>query len=345
MATVSPAENPHRISFGKKATRTITDPSLSVRPHSNETHVHVQGQRPLANRYASQDNGLSPFTGSGYFSPRLKSSSSACIRDVKEVFTIQQILRDTLETRRKPKSADNKVVLQRQHHKKEFLRSWSRERIIVTEEIIYPSTNLTVVSAASSFSSIAGAQSKPYFPLERYNSSTTGKSLPTPSVTLVGALPSHVAEHGRRVPISAIGDGRTSTTQDRRSRLKKQVSEPVGSTMLFSDLSADKDFIGARIIDVQKSPGRSRFTPRKSPQMSGMKHKKNVRFSAATYSLIEHAFEDQLVYVLRLHKFTSDLYVFYAKFHCLKFIFHVMTVTLKSGLVRNHIAMNPGQEI
>ncbi|VDM35618.1 unnamed protein product [Hydatigera taeniaeformis] len=271
-----------------------------VRQHSNEWKASDQAQRPLATRYASQDNGLSPFTNSGYLSPRLKSSSSTCMRDVKEVFTIRQIMRDTLEIRRKPQSGDNKTIVQRQQHKKEFLRSWSRERIIVTEEIIYPMTSLTVTSASGSFSSITGPQSKPYYPLERYN--TSGRSLPLPSVTLVGVLPSHVADHGRHIPVTTTSNGRTSLTRDRRSRLRRQVSEPESSTLLFSDLSPASSMVDAKVIDVRKIPGGS-LSPRQMLSQTSLRpsdstaHKRAIspHFPTTEYSLMEHADEDQLV--------------------------------------------------
>lgn len=300
MTTVSPAENLNRISLGKKATRTVTAPSLSARQHDKDLRASDQAQRPLANRYASQDNGLSPFTSSGYLSPRLKSSSSTCMRDVKEVFTIQQIMRDTLEVRRKPQSDGSKRIMQRQHHKKEFLRSWSRERIIVTEEIIYPMTSLTVTSASNSFSSIAGPQSKPYFPLEKYN--TSGRSLPLPSVTVVGVLPSHVADHGRHVPITTTSNGRMSLTRDRRSRLKKQISEPESSSLLFSDLSSASSVADARVIEVRKASGSLRLPRQMSSQMlmrrsdsTALKRVISPHFPTMEYVLMEHADEDQLV--------------------------------------------------
>ncbi|KAL5110789.1 hypothetical protein TcWFU_008386 [Taenia crassiceps] len=300
MTSVSPAENLKRISLGKKATRTVTAPSLSVRQHDKESKASDQAQRPLANRYASQDNGLSPFTSSGYLSPRLKSSSSTCMRDVKEVFTIRQIMRDTLEVRRKPKSVDSKMVIQRQQHKKEYLRSWSRERIIVTEEIIYPVTSLTITSASSSFSSITGPQSKPYFPLEKYN--TSGRSLPLPSVIMVGVLPSHVADHGSHVLVTTTSNGRVSLEKDRKSRLEKQISEPESSTLLFSDLSSASSAEHARVIEVRKASG-SLLLSRKilpqtlmqRPNSTALKRSISPHFPTTEYALMEHADEDQLV--------------------------------------------------
>ncbi|KAM7537615.1 hypothetical protein Aperf_G00000075578 [Anoplocephala perfoliata] len=298
MTTISPAGNPHRISLGKRATRTVTAPSLSGRQHSIESKTHR-----LTNRYASQDNGLWPFSNSGYLSPRLKTSSSTCLRDVKEVFTIQQIMRDTLETRLKPRSGDARAIQQKNHHKKEFLRTWSRERIIVTEEIIYPTTNLSVTSASGSFSSIIGPQSKPYFPLERYNTISSGKSLPVTSVTMVGALPSHVAEYGRKVPLSTTGVGRMTLSRDRRTNLQRQSSEPEGATLLFSDLSSVGMAPGAKVIEVKKGSQSLRFPQQMSSQTpmqlsdSGSHRRIGIQAyrSAETYNLMEHADEDQLV--------------------------------------------------
>lgn len=302
MTTISPAGNPHRISLGKRATRTVTAPSLSGRQHSAESKTLAEPIL-LTNRYASQDNGLWPFSNSGNFSPRLRTSSSTYLRDVKEVFTIKQIMRDTLETHLKPRSEDGKVIQQKNRHKKEFLRSWSRERIIVTEEVIYPTTNLTVASASGSFSSIIGHQSKPYFPLEKYSTISSGKSLPVTSVTMVGALPSHIAEHGRKVPLSTTGTGRMTHFRDKRTNLHRQASEPEGATLLFSDLSSVDVAPGAKIIEVKKGSQSLRFPQQLSSQTlmqqsNSGSHKRigsQAYCSAATYSLMEHADEDQLV--------------------------------------------------
>ncbi|VUZ54072.1 unnamed protein product, partial [Hymenolepis diminuta] len=302
MTTISFSENPNRISWGKRAKRTVTAPSLSGRLHSADARAPVTEPQPLANRYASQDNDLWPFSGSGYLSPRLKTSSSSCLRDVKEVFTIQQIMRDTLETRLKPQSGDKKVIHQKNHHKKEFLRSWSRERIIVTEEIIYPTTNLSVASASGSYSSIAGPQSKPYYPLVRYNTTSSGNSLPVPHITMVGALPSHVAEHGKKVPLSTTNIHKTTLPRDRRAKLLRQASEPESSTLLFSDLSSVGSSMGARVIPIKKE---SKITSVKSQTSSQTMLQRpittvqrNTRphfLSAMIYTLMEHADEDQFV--------------------------------------------------
>lgn len=302
MATLSPSENPNRVSLGKRAKRTVTAPSLSARLHSADARVPVVDPKPLANRYASQDNGLWPFSSSGYLSPRLKTGSSSCLRDVKEVFTIQQIMRDTLETRLKPQPGDKKVIQQKNHHKKEFLRSWSRERIIVTEEIIYPTTNLSVASASGSFSSIAGPQSKPYFPLERYSTISSGKSLPVPSITMVGALPQHVAEHGRKVPLSTTNIHKSTLPRDRRANLRRQASEPESSTLLFSDLSSVGSGSGSRVIPIKRGSQTLPIHPQivsqvmlKPPLQGVQKSGKSHTHCAMTYLLMEHADEDQLV--------------------------------------------------
>ncbi|KAM3182916.1 hypothetical protein ACTXT7_011381 [Hymenolepis weldensis] len=302
MNKISPSENPDRVSWGKRAKRTVTAPSLSGRLHSADARAPAVEPQPLANRYASQDNGLWPFSSSGYLSPRLKTSSSSCLRDVKEVFTIQQIMRDTLETRLKPQSADKKVIHQRNHHKKEFLRSWSRERIIVTEEIIYPTTNLSVASASGSYSSIAGPQSKPYYPLVRYNTTSSGKSLPLPHITMVGALPSHVAEHGKKVPLSTTNITKTTLPRDRRANLLRQASEPESSTLLFSDLSSVGSSMGARVIPIKKESKivsvQSQTSSQTMLQRPITAVQRNARpnfLSAMIYMLMEHADEDQFV--------------------------------------------------
>ncbi|VDN98241.1 unnamed protein product [Rodentolepis nana] len=302
MTTVSPSGCPNRVSWGKRAKRTVTAPSVSGRLHSADGRAPVQEPQLLSNRYASQDNGVWPFSSSGYLSPRLTTISSTCLRDVKEVFTVQQIMRDTLETRLKPQSADKKVIQQRNHHKKEFLRSWSRERIIVTEEIIYPTTNLSVTSASGSYSSIAGPQSKPYYPLERYNTTSGGNSLPVPSITMIGALPQHVVEHGKSVPLSSTNISKTTHSRDRRANLRRQASESEGSTLLFSDLSSVGSSIGARVIPIKKGSKILSVQSLSSPQTMENRPSTVIQttskthfLNAMTYMLMEHADEDQFV--------------------------------------------------
>lgn len=307
MAAVSPPKHPHRISFGKKAERTVTAPLISVTGNNTLEagiqHPYYTTPRPLANRYASQDNGLSPFAGgAGGLSPGMKPSSSTCLRDVKEMFTMQQVMRDTLETRRRPRIEGGLGNVVKQRHKKEFLRSWSREKIIITEEIIYPTTSLTVSSASGSLSSI-GDTCKPYYPLERYNS-LSGRSLPAASVTLVGVLPTHVAEHGRIVPIASDGVVTNETDRGRR-KLNKQVSELECSTYLFSDFSSlNRRSGGSRVLQVSKSPQQLRSPTQLSSQIvrrvdttvkATTAPKKRVQFCPSICPLTEHADVDQLV--------------------------------------------------
>uniref|UniRef100_A0A5K3EYF3 Phorbol-ester/DAG-type domain-containing protein n=1 Tax=Mesocestoides corti TaxID=53468 RepID=A0A5K3EYF3_MESCO len=307
MATVSWAESPIRISLGKKAKRTVTAPSIGLNQHGNDTKSLLKQHQHLENRYASQDNGLSPFAAEGHLSSGISSGSSTYLRDVKEVYTIQQVMRDTLETRRKPHRENSKIILEKQHHKKEFLRSWSRERIIVTEEVIYPTTNLSIASASGSFACISRhpaphLQQKTYFPLVRCDDSASKQSLPAPTVTLVGAMPSHVAEYGRLVPLTTAGDGKNPASRGTRHILRKQASEPEGSTFLFSDISTTNSLKDARVVEVRRKPVTLRSPSHLSPHMltrrsnSGVtKHYRGEQFSAAIYSLIEHADEDQLV--------------------------------------------------
>lgn len=157
-----------RMASGRKATRTSTAPSV-LKPEQRGSQPNGRRweqrcpfgrilQKP-GSRYASQDNGSQSWNSSGGLSPNniakhSDSGSSSCLVNVKEVFAIKQVMRDTLETRRRPRES-TKTEYVHQRHKKEFLRSWSRERTIVTEEIIYPLTNLSVTSAGNSFLNVS----------------------------------------------------------------------------------------------------------------------------------------------------------------------------------------------
>ncbi|KAL5968789.1 Rho guanine nucleotide exchange factor 12 [Taenia solium] len=93
-----------------------------------------------------------------------------------------------------------------------------------------------------------------------------------------------------------------SLTGDRRSRLKKQVSEPESSTLLFSDLTSANSESDARVIEVRKASDSLRLPQQKSSQTlirrsdsAALKRAISPRFPTTEYALMEHADEDQLV--------------------------------------------------
>ncbi|KAL7064719.1 hypothetical protein AAHC03_05556 [Spirometra sp. Aus1] len=334
-SSVSPTAGT-RVAVGRKAVRTVTAPSAAVPQLRSTYHEEQQMLRPDEPRrweprspfnrawysghatlrsYGSQDSGTSGKRGlwasSGALQSSVFGSSSGCVQDVREVYTIQQVLRDTLETRRRPRDEKNNVLV-RQRHRKEYLRSWSRERIIVTEQIIHPSTNLSVTSAGSSLLNVTGglgksggsAQASPVFH-DTSNSfsarNSTGSPSPSHTIGPSGRSHAHFSDQVHVVPVvyRSTSPADKSRKVISRPRLRKQVSEP--GTYLFCRLdSFDDHEMGSedgRQIPLKFTSTILRSPSATSPSLFRKKDNAHVRF-ASNYRLLEQKDEDQFVQII-----------------------------------------------
>ncbi|VDK82387.1 unnamed protein product, partial [Dibothriocephalus latus] len=319
-----------RVAVGKKAVRTATAPALTVPQLRSPQQENQQTLRPdeprrweprspfnrawysghsTLNRYGSQESAYNSrrglWSGSGTLPSSALGSSSGCFHDVREVYTIQQVLRDTLETRRRPQDEKNKVMV-RQRHRKEYLRSWSRERIIVTEQILYPTTNLSVTSAGSSLLNVTeglgksnvSAQASPSCHDTSSSRNSTGYTSPFHTLSPPVRTSAHLSDQVHVVPVVCNSKKSADKSQKviARPRLRKQVSAP--GTYLFGELDAFNDTEmqndNGRQIPLKSTLAMLRSPSANSPSLIRKTDQRNVRF-ASNYRLPEHMDEDQFV--------------------------------------------------